>query len=65
LFERIKGCDAAVVMVAHSAYRSLDLSALKSVMRLPVLVDGRRVFDLASANAAGFSYSGVGISVSL
>ena len=60
LFERIKGCDAAVVMVAHSAYRGLDLGALKSALHLPVLVDGRRVFEAARAQAAGFTHRGVG-----
>ena len=60
LFERIKSCDAAVIMVAHSAYRTLDLGALKSALRLPVLVDGRRVLEAARAQAAGFTYRGVG-----
>lgn len=60
LFERIKGCEAVVVMVAHSAYRDLDLGALKSVLRLPLLVDGRRVLEAARAQAAGFTHRGVG-----
>jgi len=51
VYERVKGCDAAVVMVAHSAYRELDLAKLKSVLRLPVLVDGRRVFETAPGHA--------------
>src|SRR5207249_606029 len=34
----VLGCDAAVVMVAHNAYRALDLGALKSALRTPVLV---------------------------
>jgi len=60
VLECVRGCDAAVVMVAHSAYRDLDLGALKSALRLPVLVDGRRLFDTARAQAAGFTYRGVG-----
>jgi len=62
LLERIHGCDAAVAMVAHSAYHSLDLAVLKSVLRLPVLVDGRRVFDAKQARSTGFVYRGVGFS---
>jgi UDP-N-acetyl-D-mannosaminuronic acid dehydrogenase len=38
------GCDAALVMVAHTAYRNLDPAILMSRMRRPVLVDGRGVF---------------------
>ena len=61
LLERLRGCDAVVVMVAHSAYRELDLGVLKSALRLPVLVDGRRVFDVEQAHRAGFVYHGVGV----
>lgn len=60
LMERVQGCDAVVVMVAHGAYRPLDLQALKAVLRLPVLVDGRRVFDGEDARAQGFIYRSVG-----
>ncbi len=52
-------CDAAVVMVAHSEYCSLDLEALKTTLRVPVLVAGRRVFS----QPAGWIYRGVGESV--
>jgi UDP-N-acetyl-D-mannosaminuronic acid dehydrogenase len=56
----IKGCDAAVVMVAHSLYRKIDPAALKSALRTPVLVDGRNVFDASTARAAGLIYLGIG-----
>ena len=60
LLERVKGCDAAVVMVAHSAYRTLDLGALKSALRTPILIDGRHVFSASLAQAAGLTYRGIG-----
>ena len=60
MFERIKGCDAVVLMVAHDAYRDLDLKRLKSVLRMPILVDGRHVYDGNKARAAGMIYSGIG-----
>jgi len=63
VFERVKGCDAVVVMVAHSEYKKLNLNGLHGVLRYPVMVDGRKVFDLAVAGAAGFIYRGVGVSV--
>lgn len=62
VFERVKGCDAVVVMVAHSAYRDMDLQKLKSVLRQSVLVDGRRVFDKENANNSGIRYYSLGIS---
>jgi len=56
VFERVKGCDAVVLMVAHSAYRKLDLDRLKSALRSPILVDGRRVFEPGKILSAGFNY---------
>jgi UDP-N-acetyl-D-mannosaminuronic acid dehydrogenase len=61
VWERVRGCDAAVVMVAHRAYRSLDLHALASALRTPVLVDGRHVFTSEQAHAAGLTYYAVGL----
>lgn len=55
-----EGADAAVLMVAHSAYRSIEPASLRRTMRTPVLVDGRRVFDPATAEAAGLTYLAVG-----
>jgi len=55
-----QGCDAAVVMVRHQDHQQLDLSALKSILRTPVLVNGRRVFSVEQARAAGLKYCGIG-----
>jgi UDP-N-acetyl-D-mannosaminuronic acid dehydrogenase len=58
VLERLAGCDAAVVMVAHRAYRTLDPAAIKDVLRTPVLIDARRVFG--AAQTAGLIYRAVG-----
>jgi UDP-N-acetyl-D-mannosaminuronic acid dehydrogenase len=60
LMARVQGCDAAVLMVAHQAYRDLDLAALRRALRTPILVDGRHVFDAATAREAGLIYYGLG-----
>ena len=65
LWACVRGCDAAVVMVAHGAYRALDLAALKAALRTPVLVDGRHVFDATRARAAGLVYRCVGVAAKL
>jgi UDP-N-acetyl-D-mannosaminuronic acid dehydrogenase len=56
-----RGCDAAVVMVAHSVYRTLNLDLLKAALRTPVLIEGRRVFEVKQAQAAGLIYRGIGL----
>lgn len=60
VYDIVAGCDAAVFMVKHQAYCGLDLAALRAVLKTPIIVDGRRVFDGAAAEAAGFIYAGVG-----
>jgi len=60
LLERLRGCDAVVVMVAHSTYRALDLDSFKTALRLPLLIDGRHVFDASLAKAASLTYCEVG-----
>jgi UDP-N-acetyl-D-mannosaminuronic acid dehydrogenase len=60
VLEVAAGCDAAVLMVAHRAYRSLDLNTLCAALRTPLLVDGRHVFDARRAGEAGLVYRGVG-----
>ncbi len=55
------GCDAAVLMVKHTAYLSLDFHKLKTVMTSPLLIDGRKAYDALALIAAGFDYSCVGV----
>jgi UDP-N-acetyl-D-mannosaminuronic acid dehydrogenase len=59
LEERVPGCDAIVVMVAHDVYRAVDLSELRMQVARPILVDGRHVFSTEQAQAAGWDYRGV------
>lgn len=62
--EIVRSADALVLMVAHSFYRDLDLTALGKLMRTPVLVDGRRVIDPEEARQAGYDYVGIGLAPS-
>jgi UDP-N-acetyl-D-mannosaminuronic acid dehydrogenase len=60
LFELGRGCQAAMVMVSHRAYKGLDLVKLAQSLSLPVLVDGRRVVDANYARSIGYHYRGIG-----
>lgn len=57
----VVGADCLVLMVAHSAYRSLDLEWIGSLMRTRTLVDGRRVVDPAQAETSQFAYRCLGV----
>ena len=59
--EAATGADCAIVMVAHRAYRQLDLDALARAMRRPLLVDTRAVLEPAALARAGFTWRRLGV----
>jgi len=60
VIDAARGADCAVVMVAHEAYRRIDLRALAAAMRRPLLVDTRRALDPAALRAASFAFRVLG-----
>jgi UDP-N-acetyl-D-mannosaminuronic acid dehydrogenase len=60
LLDLAKNTDAIVVMVAHRNYKLMNLSEISSVMRTPLLIDGRSVFTNAQAKQSGFKYIKIG-----
>jgi UDPglucose 6-dehydrogenase len=57
--------DAIVLVTEWPEFRDLDLTLVSKQMAQPILVDGRNLFDPASARLAGFDYCGIGRSESL
>lgn len=60
LVDASRAADALVLAVAHAAYRTLPLGALREVVRTPVLVDGRFAIDPTAARDAGFVFRALG-----
>ncbi len=54
LYEKASGCDAAVLMTAHSEYRQIDFKRLRAALKNCLLVDGRNLWDKTAAAEAGF-----------
>jgi len=59
-YEIAKGADALLLVTAWPQYRKLSLRKLASVMRTPILFDGRNFFEPEEARKAGFVYLGIG-----
>jgi UDP-N-acetyl-D-mannosaminuronic acid dehydrogenase len=55
-----EGCDAVVIMVRHSVYASLDLEALGTALREPILVDGRQLFSGKGVHTVALRYYSIG-----
>jgi UDP-N-acetyl-D-mannosaminuronic acid dehydrogenase len=58
--EALRGADCAVFVTDHSEYSKLDLAKVKALMRTPLIVDGRNVFNAAECRRHGFTYAGIG-----
>jgi UDP-N-acetyl-D-mannosaminuronic acid dehydrogenase len=56
----VKGSDCIVIATKHKPYFKLNLKKVKSLMRTPIIIDGRNVLDRAKAEKAGFVYKGIG-----
>lgn len=55
-----EGCDALVVVTEWNEFKHLDLERIHSLMRQPVLVDGRNIYDPPAIRNLGFRYLGFG-----
>jgi UDPglucose 6-dehydrogenase len=59
-YELARGVDAIVVCTPWNEFKQLDLARIREVMRRPVLVDGRNLYDPAVMKRIGFDYRGFG-----
>jgi UDPglucose 6-dehydrogenase len=54
------GCDALMVLTEWNEFKQLDLEKVKSLLKTPVIYDGRNLYNPATMRAAGFTYRAVG-----
>ncbi len=59
-YQVCKDADAVILMTEWNQYRALDLERIRDLMRQPVFIDLRNVYDPARMRELGFSYVGVG-----
>ena len=60
LYQALEDADAMVLMTAHQEFRDLDFEKAKKLMKIPIIVDARRIYDPENLKRMGFFYSGVG-----
>jgi UDPglucose 6-dehydrogenase len=59
-YEAAEGADALIIVTEWNEFRQLDLLRIKPLMRRPVIIDGRNIYEPAEVRALGFVYRGVG-----
>jgi UDPglucose 6-dehydrogenase len=59
-YETCEGADALVIVTEWNQFRLLDLERVRALLRQPVLIDLRNVYDPDAMRRAGFRYASVG-----
>ena len=59
-YDVAEGADALVLLTDWNEFKQLDMARIKGMMREPLLVDGRNIYDPDAMRELGFVYRGVG-----
>ncbi|MBI4395403.1 MAG: UDP-glucose/GDP-mannose dehydrogenase family protein [Candidatus Omnitrophica bacterium] len=59
-YEACRRADAALIMTEWREFRELDIGRLKRLMKHPVVIDGRNIYDPLVMRRNGFRYYSIG-----
>ncbi len=59
-YEVARNSDCLLVMTEWEEFRHLDLARIKKLLRQPIIVDGRNIFEPKEMNKLGFIYKSIG-----
>ncbi len=59
-YEAIKGADALLILTEWKDFRNPDLLKIKSLLKRPIIADGRNLYDPNKMKRMGFKYIPVG-----
>ncbi len=59
-YDALDGADALVIVTEWLAFRNPDFARMKTLMRHPVIVDGRNLYQPAKLRDMGFTYRAFG-----
>jgi UDPglucose 6-dehydrogenase len=59
-YDALEDADALIIATEWGEFRTPDFKKMKSLMKQPVIFDGRNVYDLHQMKKLGFYYSSIG-----
>ena len=59
-YDVMEGVDALSIVTEWNEFRALDFDRMKSLLKDPILVDLRNIYDADEMEKAGFKYSCIG-----
>lgn len=60
-YEALNNADALIIPTEWSDFRSPDFDLMKTLMKEPVIFDGRNIFDVQNIQSKGFVYYCIGL----
>jgi UDPglucose 6-dehydrogenase len=59
-YDAISNCDAVLILTEWKEFATLDLARLRSLLKYPIVIDGRNLYDPRQMADAGLMYHSVG-----
>lgn len=59
-YETVKGADVLCLVTEWDEFKNLNFRKIKKLMRKPIIVDGRNIYDPKKVKKLGFIYEGIG-----
>lgn len=59
-YDAVRDCDALMVVTEWKEYWSPDWEGLKDTMKMPLILDGRNIYDPSYVKSKGLQYYGIG-----
>jgi len=59
-YETIRNCDALILATEWNEFRNLDMRTVKILLKNPIIIDGRNIYDPKEMRGLGFNYMGIG-----
>ena len=56
----MRDADAALIVTEWPEFKQPDFARMKTLMRKPVIFDGRNLYELGAMQSLGFTYYAVG-----
>ena len=60
LYEAAKGADCLAILTEWNEFKQVDFKKLKRLLKQPIIVDGRNIYDPEKMKGMGFRYFGIG-----
>ena len=59
-YDALTDADALVILTDWNEFKNIDLGAVKKLLKQPMILDGRNIYDLQTMKELGFNYISTG-----